>query len=261
MSGPSRSRASSAPSWIATARVLARLAWARTMSPGVIAAVLMVLSLPVVLALGMGGGMAMEDATQFLLQRYGALVSGFATPVLALLLGTSAFTAESEDGTVLYLVTTTTPRWWIVASRMLFAAILTALLSSLTVVATGVIVLGAADSGGVVPAFAAGVSVGAAVYAALFTLLSLWTRRALMMGLLYVIVWEGVLSSTFQALRYLSVRQWIVTVAASLTDTTASSDGGVPLSFVLPAALFVLVASVIAGARLLDRPRIARTGA
>lgn len=253
-----------APSWLGTMRVLSRLAWARTMSPGVIMALAAVLALPVIFALALRstvGDIGVEDATRFLLQRYGSLVSGFATPIIALLLGTSAFSAESEDGTLLYLVTSTTPRWWIVTARVLFASVVTALLSSVAVLVTGWIVLGAADSGGVVPAFTAAICVGSTVYAALFTLLALRTRRALMVGLLYVIVWEGVLSSTFQALRYLSVRQWIVTVAGSLTDATvAPADGGVPIGFVLPAALTVLVATVVVGARLLDHPRLSRVG-
>ncbi len=267
MSDTARGVSRGAPSWFGTARVLSRLAWARTMSPSVIAAVSAVLALPVIFALAFvstGSEVAVEDATRFLLQRYGSLVSGFATPIIALLLGTSAFSAESEDGTLLYLVTSTTPRWWIVTARVLFASAVTALLSSAAVLVTGWIVLGAADSraadaGGVVPAFTAAVCVGSTVYAALFTVLALRTRRALMVGLLYVIVWEGVLSSTFQALRYLSVRQWIVTVAGALTGETGA-DGGVPLAFVLPAALVVLAVSIFAGARLLDRPRLVRLG-
>lgn len=264
MSDAVRRASMGAPSWFGTARVLWRLAWARTRSPGVIVALAAVLALPVIFALAFvsaGGDIAADDAMHFLLQRYGSLVSGLATPIIALLLGTSAFSAESEDGTLLYLLTSTTPRWWIVTARVLFAGTVTALLSSVIVLATGWIVLGPVDSDGVVRAFTVAICVGSAVYAALFTLLALGTRRALMVGLLYVIVWEGALSSTFAALRYLSVRQWIATVAGSLTDTTvAPADGGVPLGFVFPAALIVLVATVVTGARLLDRPRLSRVG-
>ena len=57
-------------------------------------------------------------------------------------------------------------------ARVLFASVVTALLSSVAVLVTGWIVLGAADSGGVVPAFTAAICVGSTVYAALFTSVS-----------------------------------------------------------------------------------------
>ena len=66
-------------------------------------------------------GFLSGDPVPFLVLRYDQLVWALATPIIALLLGTSAFSAESDDGTLLYLVTTTTPRWWIVLVRVLFA--------------------------------------------------------------------------------------------------------------------------------------------
>lgn len=258
------SRAGS-PSFVATAWVLARMAWARTMSPPVIAAVAGLVVLPMVFALlfAMGASATVGvtgDATDFLLQRYGSLVSGLATPLIALLLGTGVWNAEAEDGTLLYLVTTTTPRWWIVASRWLFAALLTGVLSVVAVWGTGMIVPGDQNADGLVTAFSVAVLFGSVVYSALFTLLALLTRRALMVGLLYVILWEGALTATFQALRYLSVRQWMITVAASMTGQNhVPLEGGPSTGFVIVSAIVVVLATIWLGGRSLHRPRIARS--
>ena len=96
----------------ATARVLVQLAWARTFSVMLVAGVGGLLLLPVLFALAFASrGSLTGDPVAFLVQRYDTLVCGLAMPLIGLLLGTSAFSAEIEDGTLLYLVTTTTPRW------------------------------------------------------------------------------------------------------------------------------------------------------
>jgi hypothetical protein len=115
-----------------------------------------------------------------------------------------------QDGTLVYLVTTTTPRWWISTVRVLFAATLTALLSATAVIGTGLLATGTDDPLGVTRAFAIATAFGGATYAALFTALAVLTRRALVTGLGYVLFWEGILSTTFPGIHYLSIRQWML---------------------------------------------------
>jgi len=67
-------------------------------------------------------------------------------------------------------------------------------------------------------AFAAAVAVGALLYSAVFVALSLVTRRALVAGLVYVVVWEGIIATQAPGARYLSVIQFILTLADSLAD-------------------------------------------
>jgi ABC-2 type transport system permease protein len=248
-------------SWLGTARVLVRLAWARTASPALIAGTVLMILLPMVFALVFASrGSLSGDPIEFLVRRFDTLVCALATPLIALLLGTSAFSAESEDGTLLYLVTTTTPRWWIVLVRMLFASLCTGALSSLAVWGTGVIAAGTSDPEGITRAFTVAVFYGGATYAALFTALALLTRRALVSGLVYVLFWEGALSSTFPALHYLSVRQWMLAVAASMTeasDARLNSGPSVIASLIGGAVLVVL--TVYLGGRRLHQPRIQRT--
>jgi ABC-2 type transport system permease protein len=179
--------------------------------------------------------------------------------LIGLLLGTSAFSAETEDGTLLYLVTTTTPRWWIVCVRVLYASIVTGLLSAFAVWSTGAIAANGSNPEQVTSAFTVAVLFGGATYAALFTALALLTRRALVAGLVYVLFWEGALSSTFPALHYLSVRQWTLAVAAALTDSSEQVlQNGPSLAASVIGAVVVAVLSVYVGGRRLQRPRMQR---
>jgi ABC-2 type transport system permease protein len=249
-------------SLVATARVLIRLAWARTVSPVLLLGIVFVVCLPMLFALVFASrGSLSGDPVEFLVRRYDELVCALATPLIALLLGTSAFSAETDDGTLLYLVTTTTPRWWIVAVRTLFASVLTGAISSLAVWGTGGIAAGLSDPEHVTTAFTVAVFYGGATYAALFTALALLTRRALVSGLVYVLFWEGALSGTFPALHYLSVRQWMLAVAAEFTDSSdARLVSGPNITFALIAAVFVAAFTIYVGGRRLHQPRISRIG-
>ncbi len=244
----------------ATARVLVQLAWARTFSVMLVAGVGGLLLLPVLFALAFASrGSLSGDPVAFLVQRYDTLVCGLAMPLIGLLLGTSAFSAETDDGTLLYLITTTTPRWWIACVRVMYASIVTGLLSAFAVWSTGAIAADGSNPEHVTSAFAIAVLFGGTTYAALFTALALLTRRALVAGLVYVLFWEGALSRTFPALHYLSVREWTLAVASALTESSEQAlQHGPSLAASLIGAAVLVVLSVVVGGRRLQRPRIAR---
>ncbi len=250
------------PSLIRSARAILHLSMVRTVTPVLVLAMIGLVLLPMLFGVVFASrGFLSGDSVPFLVQRYDSLVSALATPIIALLLATSAFSAESDDGTLLYLVTTTTPRWWIVFVRVCFAMIGTALASAVAVFGTGFLVTGTHDPDHITRAFGVAAAFGGAAYASLFTLLALFTRRSLVSGLLYIVFWESVLSATFPALKYVSVRQWMIAVAASLTESSESVLlDGPSLTASLTAATLVLVASVVLGARQLARPRVTRIG-
>ena len=244
----------------ATARVLIQLAWARTLSVTLVVGVGGLLLLPVLFALAFASrGSLSGDPVAFLVQRYDTLICALATPLIGLLLGTSAFSAETEDGTLLYLVTTTTPRWWIACVRVMYASLATGLLSAFAVWSTGAIAAAGSNPENVTTAFTVAVLFEGATYAALFTALALLTRRALVAGLIYVLFWEGALSSTFPALQYLSVRQWTLAVASALTESSEKTlQNGPSLAASLIGGAMLVVLSVYVGGRRLQRPRITR---
>src|SRR5690606_391838 len=121
--------------------------------------------------------------------------------------GTSAFGAEIDDGTLRYILAKPVARWRLIIAKFA-AAFAAAVVSTLPgVVAAGLVITG---TGGLalIAGFTVAVLIASALYGALFLLLSLATRRALIIGLLYVIVWEGALSHVFAGTRVLSVREY-----------------------------------------------------
>lgn len=249
------------PSLVKSASALLTLSMARTFTPVLSLAMLALVILPMPFAWLWASRMdADSDPVAFLVMHFDRLILAVVAPIIALLMGTSAFSAEAEDGTLLYLVTTTTPRWWIATVRMLFAALVTATLAALSTYVTGLLTTGADDPDAVRRAFVVASAFGGATYAALFTLLSLMMRRALVAGLGYVLFWEGILSITFPAIHYLSVRQWMLSVAHALmtSDDTAATGPSVTASLVGATVVFVL--AIVLGGRRLHQPRISRIG-
>lgn len=248
--------------WIPSALAVVRLTWARTITPMLLVGMALLVLLPMIFAFVFAArGPLSGDPLQFLLGRYDQLVLAIAVPVLSLLLGTSAFAAESNDGTLIYLVTTTTPRWWIVLVRMMFSAVIAAGLSGIAVWGTGYITTGSSDPMNVTRAFGTAAAFGAATYAIGFTAIALLTKRALVGGLAYVLFWEGLLSNTFPALHFLSVRQWMLAIAGALTEaTSAELKAGPSLHAALIGSGIVTVLALVIATRRLARPRLSRIG-
>jgi ABC-2 type transport system permease protein len=92
-------------------------------------------------------------------------------------------------------------------------------------------------------AFLAAMLVGSTCYVAVFLTLSLFTRRALLIGLVYVLVWEGALSALLPGIANLSIRQYALGVGNAFwqmqPDEARLSPGTA-----LPLAIILVVASL-----------------
>jgi ABC-2 type transport system permease protein len=143
---------------------------------------------------------------------YRGLIITAVLPLTALMFGTSVIGDELEDGTAVYLMTKPLPRWEILLPKLVAAWLLT---SAFLVVSTLVSGLIAIDSGGreVVYGAAIAMVLGSLVYTALFVMLSVLSTHALIIGLIYVFIWEGALAGLFEGVRYLSVRHYTLGVA------------------------------------------------
>ncbi len=68
-------------------------------------------------------------------------------------------------------------------------------------------------------ALAVAATAGAVAYSALFLLLSLVTRRPVLLGLVYILVWEGLLGRFVSGTRVLSIEQYVITIADKIAPT------------------------------------------
>ena len=78
------------------------------------------------------------------------------------------------------------------------------------------------DAGGAL-ATGAGLLAGAAAYAAIFTWAGLATRHALLLGLVYVFIWEATLAAYLDGIRFLSVRRYTLALVNALDDSRLTS--------------------------------------
>ena len=211
-------------------------------------AILLVLlaGLPVLIALLIRASGGRPDADRVL----DTLVVRLIMPLTALILGTSSIGAEIEDGTAVYLMVKPIARWRIALAKMLVAAGLTAALVVPSVVLTALLLGRGPDAMTSVVGFAVACLVGGSAYAAAFMALSVYTSRAFLLGLAYVLIWEGVLAGLLEGTRFLSVRQATLGLADALGVNIAK-----PLT---PTVSVLVVAVVIVGGFLLASWRLAR---
>jgi ABC-2 type transport system permease protein len=115
------------------------------------------------------------------------------------------------------------------------AAFLTAILVVPPIILTGLLLGGlGSDSIQTTLGFAVAALLGGTAYAIGFTALGAVTGRALIVGLGYTLIWEGVLAGLLEGTRFLSVRQATLGVASGLTGEDVGPDPlGVGLSIMI----------------------------
>ncbi|MBU2668783.1 ABC transporter permease [Actinoplanes bogorensis] len=151
-------------------------------------------------------------------------------PVIALIVGTGVLGSEVDDGTIVHILTKPLARRDIVLAKLLVAAGVSALTSAIPLFVVGIL----ADSVRFGLALAVGAAAGAIAYSALFLLLSLVTRRPVLLGLAYILVWEGLLGRFVSGTRVLSIEQYVISFADKIAPT-GMLDGkvGIPVAIVM----------------------------
>jgi ABC-2 type transport system permease protein len=153
-------------------------------------------------------------------------------PLVAVIVGTAAIGSELEDGTIIYLLAKPIPRATIVAVKLVVAWLLVAALVAPAVLLAGLVgTSGQADLG---VANAVAIAVAGLEYTAVFLALSLLTSRALVVGLAYVVIWEGVIGGLFEGTRIISIRQHALAIADAL-----GGEGAVTAELAAGSALIV----------------------
>jgi ABC-2 type transport system permease protein len=148
-------------------------------------------------------------------------VFGFSVvlPLTALIIGTSVLGAEIDDGSVIHLLATPVSRLSVVFSKFVAAVILTVLFGAIPEFLAAVVAKGPADKLGF--GLLTGALIASVAYNAFFVLLSVLTTRAIAVGLLYLLVWEGLLGNLIGGVRVLSIGQYSVSVANSIVHASA----------------------------------------
>jgi ABC-2 type transport system permease protein len=150
------------------------------------------------------------------------LVIGALLPLTAVLFGTTAFGGDIEDGTLLYLLLKPVARWRVVLWKYVVAVVCTVAVMLPAVVLPWLVVRGPDLPFQIPLSLLAGLAVGSALYCAGFLALGAWTRRALVMGLLYVVTIEMVLSRSLTGVKSISAREFSLAISQRLLGNSAN---------------------------------------
>lgn len=154
-----------------------------------------------------------------------SMFAGAIVPLVVLALAAVAFSNEIEDRTLANLTLSPLPRWQIVLPKLLATLTIAGPFVALSAFGTGYIAYV-----GDLPATMAltvGLLVCLVLYASLFTWLGLVTTQAIGIGLLYVLIWEGLFSGFISGVRMLSLRYHSLAIVHGL-DERRFSNAGVP---------------------------------
>jgi len=167
-------------------------------------------------------------------------------PLTALIIGTSVLGAEIDDGSVISLLGTPVRRLTVVLSKFIAAVALTIVFGAIPLYLAGAIATGPGSKLAV--GLFAGAIAACFVYNALFVMLSTVTTRAIAVGLLYLLVWEGLLGNLVGGVRLLSVDQYALGISNAVANNP-QLHAHLTLSSAVGMAVVVMCAALAFAAR------------
>jgi ABC-2 type transport system permease protein len=162
---------------------------------------------------------------------------GAVVPLTALLVGTSVLGSEIDDNSVLHLLATPVPRRDVIISKVAVSALVTALFAAVPVLIAGIIAQGPHSLA--IGCFLGGV-LGSIVYSCVFVLISAALRYPVIYSLAYVALWEELISTLVSGAKYLSVEQWSLGLAHSI-----SGNGNLGAHLTMTPSLVLSVIAVV----------------
>ncbi|HTE71646.1 MAG TPA: ABC transporter permease subunit [Actinomycetes bacterium] len=220
-----------------------RRAWLLVVLP----AALLLMSLLLRLTVGQ------DDRTDAAVVVLGAFAIATVVPLLALIAGTGALGGEIDDGSIVYLLSKPLNRHVIVTTKLAVSAAVVTLFGALPVLLSGLVLVGGADRLAI--AYGAGAFVAGVTYCAVFLLLSVLTRNAVVIGLVYALVWEAGVGNVLPGAQALSIQQWSLAVTRAIVGGDRA-DALELTAAVRPQVAVVALVVVLVGATYLAGRRL-----
>lgn len=220
-------------------RLTYRVVLAQLVTRGRLAALVLVGAVVAAVAAAVGVSDEIDDPLEAAVRVIADLGFTALVPIVALVFATAALGDLRDDGTLVYLWLRPMDRWPVVAGA--WAAAVTVGLP-LTVVPLGVAAVLVDGGGALVGATVLASVVGVVAYSALFLLAGLLVRNAIVWGLGYVLVWEGIVAGYGNIPARMSVRGYTRSIITSRTGVDLDL-GDLSLA---PSVIVPLVAAAVA---------------
>jgi ABC-2 type transport system permease protein len=174
----------------------------------------------------------------------GSFALGFLVPLLGLIAGTGAIGPEIDDGSIVYLLSKPVSRHTIVVTKVVTTIAVVSVLAAVPTLIAGFVLAGGEDN--IALGYFAGTLIGGFAYSVLFLLLAVISRNAVVIGLLYALVWETVVGGYVPGAQTLSIQQW----ALAITQKVIGADAeplGIDAAVSLPVAVVLLLIVILGG--------------
>ncbi len=172
-------------------------------------------------------------------------------PLVALIAASGLLSPEVDDGSVIYLLAKPIRRSSIVGSKLVVAVGCVWVFAALPILVAGFVLV--TDEPGVAIAYAVGALLGGAAYCALFLWLSTLTRHAVVVGLIYVLLWEGLIGGLIAGVRWLSINWWTSAIAEALSNRINIVSPNLAPAYAVIASLVVVAVTGALATRQLQR--------
>jgi ABC-2 type transport system permease protein len=169
-------------------------------------------------------------------------------PLVALLATTGVLAPEIDDGSISYLLAKPISRHVIVVSKLVVAATCVLVFGAVPMLVAGLVLI--LDEPRLGTGFALGSLAGGLAYCALFALLSVLNRHAVVIGLVYLLIWEGLLGGLLDGVRWLSVTRWAGVIVQQIADEVTLVEDLGPVYAVVATAAVIVLGTWLTGRRL-----------
>ncbi len=168
---------------------------------------------------------------------------GTVIPLLCLLIGTGVIGPEIEDSSIAYLLAKPLPRRTIALSK-LAVAYASAMLLGVVPVVLSTLLAGDQDAK-LAASFGISAALASIAYVSIFFAMAIVSRNAVIIGLIYALLWETTLAAFVPGIQTVSVRQW----AAAAAEKLLGGDGiqwGVFSAVSFTTGMVLIAASTVA---------------
>ena len=153
----------------------------------------------------------------------GHLVAGTMIPLLALIAGTGAIGPEIDDGSIIYLLSKPLSRYRIAVTKFVAATGVVLVFGVVPTLIAGYVLTGQVSR--LALGFTLGATAAGTAYCALYLALAVLSRHAVVIGLLYAVVWESIIGGFVPGAQALSVQQWAMSLTQRVIGDQAAELG------------------------------------
>ena len=179
----------------------------------------------------------------------GGLGLGVVLPLVALIATSSVLSPEMDDGSIVYLLAKPISRHTVVVSKSVVAFGCAVGFAVLPILVAGLLLTSARPQ--LAFAYSLGALAAGAAYTALFAWLSTLSRHAVVLGLVYVLLWEGLVGDLVAGVRWVSVTRWASAIVEASSGGAYAASPSLGVVYAIAATLVLVVGlTYLAGRRL-----------